>query len=55
MGCWVPVTPEYLNNAINKCFNLTWTYKFGWNGDGVVDQTFNIVVNPNNITLKKRW
>lgn len=53
MGCWVPVKPEYLNNAINKGFNLTWTYKFDWNGDGVVDQTFNIVVNPNNITLKK--
>ena len=53
MGCWVPVTPEYLEGALAHDSVLTWTYKFDWTGDDSVDQTFAITVDPNDITLNK--
>lgn len=53
MGCWVPVQQEYLEGALNADANLAWTYKFDWTGDQAVDQTFQIVVDPSNITLNK--
>ncbi|MGM9568437.1 MAG: S-layer homology domain-containing protein, partial [Clostridia bacterium] len=53
MGCWVPITPEYLENALTNGKVLKWTYKFDWNGDNTVDQTFNITVDPADITLNK--
>ena len=53
MGCWLPVTQEYLEGALERGSVLKWTYKFDWTGDGIVDQTFTITVDPNNIILKK--
>lgn len=51
MGCWPPITPEYLETALANNSSLQWTYKFDWNGDNTVDQTFTITVDPSNITL----
>lgn len=53
MGCWVPVTTSYLENALNSNSVLQWTYKFDWDGDKNTDQTFKITVDPGDITLKK--
>lgn len=53
MNCWLPVMPEYLEAFLNAGQNLTWAYKFDWTGDKAADQTFRIVVNPNNVTLNK--
>ena len=53
MDCWLPVTPESLENALANDTVLKWTYKFDWTGDGVVYQTFTVTVDPNNIILKK--
>ncbi len=51
MGCWTPIMPEYLETALASNSSLQWTYKFDWNGDNTVDQTFTITVDPSNITL----
>lgn len=53
MGCWLPITPEYLENALSSNSILKLTYKFDWIGDGSVDQTFTITVDPSNVTLNK--
>ncbi|MGN0963072.1 MAG: hypothetical protein ACI4PP_05800, partial [Clostridia bacterium] len=51
IGCWLPITPEYLEGALNADSVLKWTYKFDWTGNGTVDQTFTITVDPADITL----
>lgn len=53
MGCWVPVKPDSLEQALENNTALQWTYKFDWDGNGTVDQTFMITVDPDNITLNK--
>ena len=53
IGCWLPITPEYLEDALNADSVLKWTYKFDWTGNGTVDQTFTITVDPADITLNK--
>lgn len=53
MGAWLPVLPEYLESFINVNQILTWKYTFDWDGNGTVDQTFKIQVNPTNTTLMK--
>lgn len=53
MGCWLPVTPEYLESFLKADKNLVWTYRFDWDDDDKVDQTFTVTVDPKNITLKK--
>ncbi len=51
MGCWTPIKPESLETALARNSSLQWTYKFDWDGDNTVDQTFTITVDPSNITL----
>lgn len=53
MGCWPPITPESLEKALAEERNLQWEYKFDWNGDKTVDQTFTIIIIPNDLTLYK--
>ena len=53
MGCWLPVTQENLETALANGANLSWTYKFDWDGDGTADQTFTATVDPSDITLMK--
>lgn len=53
MGCWLPVTTSYLENALNSNSVLQWTYKFDWDGDKKAEQTFIITVDPSDITLNK--
>ena len=43
----------WLYGALANGSVLKWTYKFDWTGDGAVDQTFTITVDPSNITLNK--
>lgn len=53
IGCWSPVKAENLKTALENGKNMSWTYRFDWNGDGETDQTFVITVKPDNITLNK--
>ena len=51
---WFPVSPESLKKFSAENRNLTMTYAFDWDGDGIYDQTIVFSVDPKgNIVLKK--
>ena len=50
---WCLITPEYLENALSKEKNLSYTWQFDWYGDGVYEQDITLSVNPANTVLVK--
>ena len=53
MQAWVPLTVESVEAFIEAGQTMKWTYKFAWDGNQEKAQTFEIEVDPANVTLSK--
>lgn len=53
LNCWPHITADSLEKDLKDGITTnSWTYKFDWDGDGTVDQTFTITIDLTNLVLK---
>ena len=50
---WGFVTPEKLNDALMGGSDVTFCWEFDWDKDGTYEQTANLSIDPNGVTLTK--